>query len=454
MSVVPKPDIVDKYLLNVNMPRDASIPLEIYIAFPATITDLAIREKVKNQWLIGNDKQYAAYQLIYNEEVSAIFRPTGILIDWQHISVSVYTPSGLSVILTPAQLQSLGVTIEERLMNLNDYLYLTIAQSENSLVASEVTPLRGTVETGVAKEILEKTEMSYLDIIITGLGYKPLPEIKRLFLPRIVAWFKGFDGKPMHIAQFTLPETAKTHWAIRNETLFNWRYIPEPPTLARLVLDARQGILGEVFLRNGIVFDEFDKWTLETGDRRMTFDAILTGMEQGKWTRGVSALGVRAPDIARLIPIVFFGNLGDFAKLYGVMQYCTRAWFTEIYSRRLTHDVAALADRIAIIDCCFTKIPVMDALSHKVLPDSILRGIIANIQANVKEQSGSNLKGRLRRHSDNVYAIMKNFMNMTPQDADMIVAGLFEFDKQIPVHHKEENTPPSRDYSYFPEAGS
>jgi hypothetical protein len=447
MTLIPENDIVNKYLLNVNMPRDASVPLEVYIAFPATITDVEIREQVKKQWLNGNDKQYAAMQLLLNKEISAIFRPTGVLIDWQHISILIYTPSGLTVYLSPSQLRLLGVTIEEQLSNLNDYLFITINTQEDALVATELVPLRGKVEVDVAKEILEKTEMTYIDLIVTGLGYNATPEIKRLFLPRIVSWFKGFDGKPMHIAQFTLPETAKTHWAIRNETLFNWRYIPEPPTLARLVLDARQGILGEVFLRNGIVFDEFDKWTLETGDRRMTFDAILTGMEQGKWTRGVSALGVRAPDIARLIPIVFFGNLGDFAKLYGVMQYCTRAWFTEIFSRRLTHDISALADRIAVIDCCFTKISVMDALNNKVLPDSILRGIVSAIQSNVKEEHGSHLKGRLRRHSDNLYAILKNFMKMTPEDADAIVAGVFEFDRQLPHKAKENGVPPQRDFT-------
>jgi hypothetical protein len=61
---------------------------------------------------------------------------------------------------------------------------------------------------------------------------------------------------------------------------------------------ASNGVLGEVFLHSGIVFDEFDKWDLGTSDRRMTFDAILTGREQGKWPRGVSAMDVRPPDFA------------------------------------------------------------------------------------------------------------------------------------------------------------
>jgi hypothetical protein len=445
LTAVPEKDILNKYLLNVNMPRDAYIPLEVYIAFPATLTDANIREKVKTQWLNGNDKQYAAMQLLLHREISIIFRPTGVQIDWKNVSISVFTPSGLSVNISPQQLRALGVDIQQQLNNLNDYLYCTVNQAENTLIATELTPLRGTIETGVAKEIMETTEMTWIDLLVTGLGYNPKSEIKRLFLPRLMTWFKGFDGKPMHMAQFTLPETAKTHWAIRNETLFNWRYIPEPPTLARLILDARMGILGELFISNGIIFDEFDKWNLENADRRYTFDAILTGMEQGKWTRGVSALGVRAPDVVRLIPLVFFGNLGDFAKLYGIMTYCTRAWFTEIYTKRLTHDVSALADRIAWIDVCFTRIPVMDSLNHKILPDSIVRGIVANIQSNVKPTNGSCLKGRLKRHSDNLFAILSNLMNVTPEISDAMVAGLYDLDK-MEIHHIEKpSEAPRRD---------
>jgi hypothetical protein len=445
MSTIKDTDIINKYLININVPRDSSIPLEVYIAFPKTLTDLNTRETVKTQWLNGNDKQYVAMQLLYNNELAVIFRPIGVQIDWQNITITSYTPSGLGINIPTRFLRTLGVTIETQIENLNDYLYITLEKTKDGLVAKEVTPLRGRIETDIAKEILAKSELTPIDILVTGLGYKPNNAVKRLFTPRIVSWFKGFDGKPMHIAQFTEPETAKTHFGIRNETLYNWRYIPEPPTLARLILDARNGILGEVFLRNGIIFDEFDKWDLGTPDRRMTFDAILTGMEQGKWVRGVSAMGIRPPDIARLIPIIFFGNLGDFAKLYGNLPLCTRAWFTEVYSRRLTHDVSALADRLAIIDACFTKIPIMDSLTYKVLPDSVLRGIVANLQSEVKQVDVSKLKGRLKRHSDNLYAIMNTFVKISPETCDKIVAGTLDWDKDAYVVTPQISNAPLRD---------
>jgi len=281
-------------------------------------------------------------------------------------------------------------------------------------------------------------------LILIGLGYKPEPEIKRLYMPRLLSWFKGFDGKPLHICQFTLPDSGKTSFGLRNETLFNWRYIPEPPTLARLILDARSGVLGEVFLRDGIVFDEFDKWSVDTQDRRATFDSILTGMEQGKWERGVSAMGVRTPDVPRLIPIVFFGNLGDFDRLYGATQYNSRAFFNAIYTARLGHDVRALSERLAIIDACFKKIEIMDYLTYKVLPDGVIRGIVQLIQNEVKPCDVSELNGRLKRHANNVYAVLSKLTNITPDIADKMVAGSYELDKTLPKQEKRIEFLPER----------
>jgi len=447
MSNVPQPDIIDKYLINTNMPRDPNVPLEVFIAFPKTLTDPDAKEEVRKMWLYGNDKQVVAMELMFKSGLEIVFRPTGLMIDWKHLVISTYTPSGLGIVIPNTLLPQFGQTTEQRIENLNDYLYVKFHKEEDWLQAESVVPLRGKVSEDTAKEILDNSRYTPIEILLLGLGYKPTAEIKRLFIPRLLTWFKGFDGKPMHIAQFTLPETAKTTFGIQSEYVWNYKYIPEPPTLARLILDARSGILGEVFLRNGIVFDEFDKWTIDTQDRRYTFDSILTGMEQGKWERGVSAMGIRAPDVSRLIPILFFGNLGDLAKMYGITTYCVRAWFTEIYTRRLTHDVRALADRLAVIDGCFREIRIMDYLTNKVLPHSIIRGIITLLQKDVKQQNDSKLKGRLKRHSDNVYAILKALhMNIEPSICDQIVGGTYEWDKQIPKNEtKEAKLPIERD---------
>ena len=415
-----------------------SVPLEVYIAFPKALTDTDQRERIRKWWLYGNDKQIVSMDLMFNDELTCIYRPTGLKIDWVNLIVTTLAPSGLQIIVPNALLGTLGDTTEERIANLNDYLFVKFGKREKWLQAEELVPLRRTASTGVAKEILENSQYSPIDLILMGLGYRPEREIKRLYIPRILTWFKGFDGKPMHIAQFTLPESGKTTFGLRNETLFNWRYIPEPPTLARLILDARSGVLGEVFLRNGIVFDEFDKWTIDQHTTRATFDSILTGMEQGKWERGVSAMGTRVPDVPRLIPIVFFGNLGDFEKLYGATQYNTRAFFNAIYTARLGHDVRALCDRLSVVDACFKQIRIMDYLTYRVLPDGIIRGIIQYLQRNVKQCNISHLSGRMKRHANNVYAILSTMMEMTPEFADDFAGGNLEMDETIRKKKEEE----------------
>lgn len=426
-----EPDVVDKYLIDINIPRDSVVPLEVFIAFPETLTDINARETIRKYWLYGNDKQVASMDLMFSEELTCIYRPVGLRIDWASYVIATITPSGFQIVIPNRFLTVLGNTTEERVANLNDYLFVKLRREKTWLEATEVVPLRGKVNVDIAKNILENTKYSPLELFIIGLGYKPINEVIRLFMPRILTWFKGFDGKPMHIAQFTLPESGKTSFGLRGETMFNWRYIPEPPTLARLILDARSGILGEVFLRNGIVFDEFDKWSVDTADRRYTFDSILTGMEQGKWERGVSAMGIRTPDVPRLIPITFFGNLGDFEKLYGVTVYNTRAFFNTIYTARLGHDVRALCDRLAVVDASFKHIRVMNHLTSRVLPDGVMRGMIQIIQERVKPCNVSKMSGRLKRHADNAYAILSQVMNCEATFVDNMVSGGLDLDKAL-----------------------
>jgi len=425
-------EVLRKYLVNVNIPRDMSVPLEVYIAFPKSLEDENTRETLRKQWLYGNDRQIVSMDLMFNKRLTAIFRPVGLMIDWKTVNIYIYTPSGLEIYIPSEVLQLLGSTTEQRIANLNDYLYVTFKKDGNTLIAETVIPLRGKIENDTATEIIDKSTLSPIEVLLYGLGLKPTKETIRLYLPRILTWFKGFDGKPLHIAQFTPPESGKTSFGLRCETLFNWRYIAEPPTLARLVLDARTGVLGEVFLRNGIVFDELDKWDISTAERQHTFYTILTGMEQGKWTRGVSAMGVRAPDIPRFIPILFYGNIGDFRKYKGILPFVSRAVFNDIFSKRFGQDVSALCDRLAIVDVCYEEIKVMDYLTYSVLPDGVIRGIVNHLQQNVKPCSVSSLKGRLKRHSDNVYSVVSTmFKDVKPEIMDGIVAGVTSMDEWL-----------------------
>jgi len=432
-------DVINKYLIDIKVPRDSMVPLEVYIAFPKSLEDEEVREKIRKLWLYGNDKQTVSMDLMFRSEMECVFRPVGLLIDWKTVSIYVHTPSGLNIYIPAKLLEMLGDTTEKRIENLNDYLHIRFKKEGSDLVATSVLPLRGKIMNDIATEILENTSYQPIDVLVIGLGYEPNNEVKRLFCPRLLSWFKGFDGRPLHIAQFTPPESGKTSFGLRCETLFNWRYIAEPPTLARLVLDARTGVLGEVFLRNGLVFDEFDKWDVSTADRQHTFYTILTGMEQGKWTRGVSAMGVRAPDIPRFIPVFFFGNIGDWQKYNGVKPWVSRAIFNTIYQQRMGQDVSALCDRIAWIDVCYREIKIMDYLTYKVLPDGVIRGLVEHIQRNVKPVEVSALRGRLGRHANNVYAVLSQLLRkVVPEKVDAVVSGVVTLDEALKSERKAE----------------
>jgi len=438
----PFGDVVDEHLLDVNVPRDGKVPMEVYIAFPKSLSDPQVRMQVRRMWIHGNDGQITKLELFSHDRLEAVFRPVGVAVDWQRLRISVYTPSGLELQLPTKLLDELGASTEERVRNLNDYLYVEFKKAGKQLVIEKIHPLRGKVSTDVAREILRETSFTPLEVLVIGLGYVPAPEVQRLFLPRLLTWFRGWDGRPIHVAQFTLPDTAKTSWAIRCETLWNWRYIPEPPTLARLVLDARAGVLGEVFLRDGLVFDEFDKWDLTQPDRRHAWDALLTGMEQGRWERGVSAQGLRVPETPRLIPVVFFGNLGRLAQLHGLVEYNARAMFNTVYSGQLGFDVTPLTDRLAVIDACYTQIRITGYLTYRVLPDSVMRGLVQLLQEQVRPVGRSQLHGRLKRHADNVAAILQVLKPGLSQEwVDRLVEGRLELDEEISAMRGSEGLP-------------
>ncbi len=78
-------------------------------------------------------------------------------------------------------------------------------------------------------------------------------------------------GNAIHAFELSLPNTGKTTFGIRNQFAFNWAYVDEVPSYARLIMDARNGALGLVFRSNGVFIDEIDKYNCKherdnTGD--------------------------------------------------------------------------------------------------------------------------------------------------------------------------------------------
>jgi hypothetical protein len=73
----------------------------------------------------------------------------------------------------------------------------------------------------------------------------------------------------------------------------------------------------------------------------------------------------------------------------------------------------------------------MNYLTNKVLPDGVIRGIISLLQKEVKECNDSKLSGRMKRHGDNVYAVLSTMMKIDVEFADGLVSGFLNLDKYV-----------------------
>ena len=156
-NAIPENDVINQYLLDINIPRDPSIPLEVFIAFPKTLTDENERERVRKYWLNGNNKEYAYMNLIFQKEQSCIFRPQAIKIDYVNMLVSVKSPSSLNIIIPNKFLRRLGNDTEQIIENLSDYLFIRYYKTKNDLIADEVVPLRGAISEDIGNHKIIST---------------------------------------------------------------------------------------------------------------------------------------------------------------------------------------------------------------------------------------------------------------------------------------------------------
>lgn len=398
---------------------NCDVPVEVLIAFPKALNDSSTREQIRKMWLCGNNREYAQLAFLKSRNNEMIFRPVSLKVDYIKGVLYLRTPSRMRLILPAIRLKDIAEDIEDILSALSDYVYVQATRRRKSIFIHKIRPLHGVTNVEKAREILETVDLTPLEILTIGMGYKWSKHVMRLMLPRFFAWLRGFDGRPIHVIQFTQPNSGKTTFGLRSETLFNFEYLNEVPTKARLIMDSRSGELGIVYLRDGIVFDEFDKWHISIVRVSQVYENLLTGMEQGKWVRGTTKAVAEAPDVRRWLPILFMGNLGEMAEFRQL-----RLDFVSTFSSMLNVDVSPLCDRVSLIDVCTQEIPVTEYVTNKVLPDSVIRGIVKVVQGNIKECDESSLKGRAKRHSNVILAALRALgFDPNPEDIDTLVAG-------------------------------
>jgi len=391
--------VFEKYLIKIT---DTRIPDIIYATFPDITNNSELLNKIYKAWRLGNDSEYAQIYFAKHDVGIILTKLTNYRVITDKKVIQVTLSNGFRCYI-PLNLFG-NVDVDTLLEYLKLPMQITVKHVGGVLVASEVKlPTLQTSE-DIAREIVE--EIGYVNALLVSLGIYPKKEMIFLFLPRLMGLLRGFRASyektayyPIHVLQFTAPNSGKTAFSIRVAEALNYEYMGgELPSLTRLVYDARSGAIGSVGLRDGIILDEFDKKTANDVMKLVTdLRALLTGMEQGVWSRSVGSKGI---EIRKFVNFYFYGNIPPYLK-----GETTREKIINFYN---VSGVDALVDRITVVDVWETHINIANYLIYRIIPNYIFRGIISLILKELRplELEVEIGKGRIERHAMNIKSIL------------------------------------------------
>ena len=412
-----------------NYVKDA--PHSLFVAFRSEFDGLS-EDQVKQKqfelfelYVNSIDKNALSTELSLEGRASLILKPSSYRIYSDGIVV-ITTRGGSKLV---GEIKQFGRSKREILNNISDWMYVEVVHDESvvedhgkdACLIEFVDPLKGHTNESDGRRILNEYDLTPLEILIAGLGIKPTKETMRLFAPRFLAMF-SYQDRPIHVMQFTNVETGKTEFGTRLEFVFSWTFYSEFPSVAELIYDGRTGSAGAVFTSQGIVIDEMDK--VSKAKFVEAYQPLNTGLENGLWRRGISCHGRRL-EIYRRVPFLIFGNCNQGndvidTKLYENNRRTAKEIIETAISQAVNDDrkvnVYSFLDRFAICDIHSQYVPISEYLIMNdrgavgVLPDSVFRGIVAVLQKRIPSEyveSSEGCKGRLRRHAEAVYNVMR-----------------------------------------------
>ena len=144
-----------------------------------------------------------------------------------------------------------------------------------------------------------------------------------------------------HVMELSQPATGKSTFGWYISRVLGGIVVNEPPTVAYLAGDARDGSFGVAFTSQIIVFDEIDKWVKKGESMAQTMDVLLSGMENCVWSRGAG----KGLSYSKCVSTAWFGNVP--ATLAEVPK--DRAKIAELMTKLLKVNAGPLIDRISII---------------------------------------------------------------------------------------------------------
>lgn len=352
---------------DINKRVEKLVDTELYSFVPfmsEKISDHLIR--VMKESLLKNVKQFEAK---LNDEGETEY--IGRILEMKILDnvILFILQNGKKVLIYPKEMKMKMLDIVE-LVSRSDVLYLYLEKRRGrkvkgtNIVVTEIEPV--IVKEANLSDILEYQKQNNLrtwELLLEGIGLKPDLDVLRLYLPRIISLFKIPLGANMnfynHVLQLTLPGTGKTTFYTNLKFVANIEIFTTFPSRARLVMDARSGKLGSVFLRDLIVIDAFDK-NLDRNRFEEFMQVAETGLSNAIWTVEKSS----QKDIqeqAKHTGFSFLGNIEgslDFRTISGDKISTTRKYLSNFMEAKGIHKNAiyAFLDRLAIVDICDTVI--------------------------------------------------------------------------------------------------
>jgi hypothetical protein len=256
---------------------------------------------------------------------SFISRPTGYQVRGGYIYVKY--PNGVR-----AMVPLLGKTEEERVRHALKVArsWHVVSVDGRGYVVKEIMDLTADVE--AAKAVVEAVGKKRA--VAMALGLKP--EALDGYWHRAVVLITR-----AHVMELSQPATGKSTYGWYISRVLGGIVVNEPPSVAYLAGDARDGSFGAAFTSNIVVFDEIDKWAKKGESMAQTMDVLLSGMENCVWARGAG----KGLSYSKCVSTAWFGNTP--AMLTEVPR--DRAKIAELMTKLLKVNTGPLIDRISII---------------------------------------------------------------------------------------------------------
>jgi hypothetical protein len=197
----------------------------------------------------------------------------------------------------------------------------------------------------VVKEIMDLTaDIEAAKAVVEAVGKKRAVAMALGLKPEAL---DGYWHRAMvlitraHVMELSQPATGKSTYGWYISRVLGGIVVNEPPSVAFLAGDARDGSFGAAFTSNIVVFDEIDKWAKKGESMAQTMDVLLSGMENCVWARGAG----KGLSYSKCVSTAWFGNTP--ATLTEVPR--DRAKIAELMTKLLKVNAGPLIDRISVI---------------------------------------------------------------------------------------------------------